>query len=126
MVSRRARAETITSRDRVQAPRECKDDNTRPAATEDRTLPWPAPWLTTGPLPVPFHPFAAAWPQGYVDWAGFCQLRLRRDAETLANLALCRTPQQAGAVWVRALFDAASDYAGAVSGTRANAQDGSA
>lgn len=57
----------------------------------------PLPWLRTA---------------RFAEAVSFYQLRLRKDFETVSNVALCRTPQEAGAVWMGAALEAASDYAG--------------
>jgi len=88
--------------------------------TSDGTASGPAPhhpwWLGAMAPPgavakAPGTAQIGAWMALYGNWMSFCQLRLRKDFETLAGMTLCRTPQEASAVWVRAVCDAASDYA---------------
>ena len=60
--------------------------------------------------PAKTYPMAQNWIESGQRWSRFYQLRLRKDFETLAGLTLCRTPQDAGMLWMNAVMDAARDY----------------
>jgi len=108
MAKARAKAESVATRNAVYTALE-RGDLPVPERSSAAATRWFPPGSVFAP---PISPFQAHFSPVWAKAAQFYQLRMRKDFETLAGMTLCRTPQDAGALWLKAAQDAATDYAG--------------